>query len=47
MKSAWDTLHPGRAWADNAEQPNPKSADEIAQIVIAFLEDNAKTKAKT
>ena len=47
MKSAWDTLHPGRAWADNVEQPNPKSADEIAQTVIAFLDEYATAKTET
>jgi len=38
MKSAWDTLHPGRPWADNVERQNPKTADEISSEVEAYLE---------
>ena len=38
MKSAWDTLHPGRAWAENVERPNPKTAEQISAEVIAYLE---------
>jgi hypothetical protein len=37
-KSAWDTLHPGRTWADKVKQPNDKSAEEIKKMVIAYLE---------
>ncbi len=36
-KSAWDTLHPGRAWAEKVEQPNDKSAEQIAKDVVAYL----------
>jgi hypothetical protein len=38
MKSAWDTLHPGRAWADNVERPNPKTMGHIAAEVATYLE---------
>jgi hypothetical protein len=37
-KSAWDTLHPGRSWAEKVEQPNDKSVEEIQQAVAAYLE---------
>lgn len=37
MKSAWDTLHPGRPWAENVEQPNPKTAEDISRIVVSYL----------
>jgi len=36
-KSAWDTLHPGRPWAEKVEQPNDKSAEQIAKDVVAYL----------
>ncbi len=36
-KSAWDTLHPGRSWAGKVEQPNDKSAEQIAKDVVASL----------
>ena len=36
-KSPWDTLHPGRKWAEKVQRPNDKSADQIAKDVIAFL----------
>lgn len=36
-KSAWDTLHPGRAWAERGEQPNRKSAEHIAMDIAAEL----------
>ncbi|MGB8657133.1 MAG: Eco29kI family restriction endonuclease [Candidatus Zixiibacteriota bacterium] len=36
-KSAWDTLHPGRQWAEKVEQPNDKSAEQIAKDVAAYL----------
>jgi hypothetical protein len=38
MKSAWDTLHPGRPWAESVERPNNKTAEEIAKEIVAFLE---------
>jgi hypothetical protein len=37
-KSAWDTLHPGRSWAEKVEQPNDKTAEEIKKAVVAYLE---------
>ncbi len=37
-KSAWDTLHPGRAWAENVVQPNDKTAEQICDAIIAYLE---------
>ena len=37
MKSPWDTLHPGRPWAEKVEQPNTKTAEEISREVIAYL----------
>ena len=36
-KSAWDTLHPGRPWAEKVEQPNDKSAEQIAKDVVVYL----------
>jgi hypothetical protein len=36
-KSAWDTLHPGRPWAEKVEQPNDKSAEQITKDIIAWL----------
>jgi len=38
MKSAWDTLHPGRCWAEKVERPNAKSAEEITKAVADYLE---------
>jgi hypothetical protein len=38
MKSAWDTLHPGRLWAEKVERPNMKSAGDIEKEVVAYLE---------
>jgi hypothetical protein len=36
-KSAWDTLHPGRQWAEKVKRPNDKSAEQIAEDVVAYL----------
>lgn len=36
-KSAWDTLHPGRPWAEKVKQPNSKSSEQIKKDVIAYL----------
>lgn len=36
-KSAWDTLYPGRAWAEKGEQPNRKSAEQIAMDIAVEL----------
>jgi hypothetical protein len=41
MKSAWDTLHPGRTWADNVERPNLKTAEQIAAEIAEYLEANS------
>jgi hypothetical protein len=38
MKSAWDTLHPGRPWAENVERPNTRTAKDISREVISYLE---------
>ena len=35
-KSRWDTLHPGRAWAELCS-PNTESAEQIAQDVRDYL----------
>jgi hypothetical protein len=37
-KSAWDTLHPGRLWAEKVKQPNDKSAEQIAKDIVAYLD---------
>jgi len=37
QKSQWDTLHPGRAWADKLKN-NSMSHDEIVERVLRFLE---------
>lgn len=44
IKSRWDTLHPGRSWADKVERPNPKTAEEIASLVVAILEGKKEPK---
>jgi len=36
-KSAWDTLHPGRPWANNVEQPNDKTAEQISNAIVQYL----------
>lgn len=35
--SAWDTLHPGRAWVTKLTQPNLQSPQQIADVVRAAL----------
>ncbi|MFZ0886822.1 MAG: Eco29kI family restriction endonuclease [Candidatus Binataceae bacterium] len=42
MKSAWDTLHPGRSWAENVERPNTRSAEQISAEVVAYLDSTPK-----
>ena len=37
-KSAWDTLHPGRPWAEKGEQPNDKFVEQIERDVVAYLD---------
>lgn len=36
-KSAWDTLHPGRPWAEAVVRPNDKTANQIERDVITYL----------
>ena len=36
-KSAWDTLHPGRPWAQKVKKQNIKSAELIKKEVTAYL----------
>jgi len=36
VRSWWDTLHPGRTWADNL-QPSPRDPEAIARDVEEFL----------
>jgi hypothetical protein len=38
-KSAWDSLHPGRSWAEKVQQPNDKSPKEIEEEVVAYLSE--------
>ena len=38
MKSSWDTLHPGRPWAEKVEKPNNKSADELSDDISSYLD---------
>jgi hypothetical protein len=40
-KSAWDTLHPGRKWAEGVLKPNSKAAKEIEKHIISYLENQA------
>ena len=44
-KSAWDTLHPGRGWADHVTGENIKTAqlitDAIAAHIDRFISDNS------
>ena len=37
MRPRWDTLHPGRTWADTL-QPRTETADDIMQDAISYLE---------
>lgn len=41
MKSAWDTLHPGRPWAEKVERPNNKNAEEISREIASCLDAQA------
>ncbi len=41
MKSAWDTLHPGRSWAEKVEQPNNKTVEEISAVIMSYLATRA------
>lgn len=43
-KSKWDTLHPGRAWAEKLGR-SPVGAKAIEQEVRAFLAENAPDQA--
>lgn len=36
MRSAWDTIHPGRSWAEH-EQPREETADDILRRVADFF----------
>lgn len=36
-KSAWDTLHPGRPWAEQVKRRNDKTAGQIARDVVTYL----------
>lgn len=36
-KSAWDTLHSGRLWAEKVEEPNDKTSEDISREVVASL----------
>jgi hypothetical protein len=47
MKSAWDTLHPGRAWAEKVERPNPRSESQIVDSVRKHLASILSEKAET
>ncbi len=38
-RSPWDTLHPGREWADSSEE-NQKSYEQIVQQIAHHLEKN-------
>ena len=40
-KSAWDTLHSGRAWAKDVQRAHACSVEEITRQVIAHLEANS------
>lgn len=37
MKSAWDTLHPGRGWSQHVERPNPSTVEDITQTISDYL----------
>ncbi|MBA2316955.1 MAG: Eco29kI family restriction endonuclease [Euzebyales bacterium] len=37
--SAWDTLHPGRAWVEKLEEPNERTRGELEQLVAEHLAD--------
>lgn len=38
QKSAWDTLHPGRTWADRC-RPNEKTADHWLSLIEKYMDD--------
>jgi len=42
MRSAWDVVHPGRAWADRCAA-NPRSAEDYIRDITIFLETADKT----
>jgi hypothetical protein len=44
MKSVWDTLHAGRAWAENVERPNPRTIDAISEGVVKYLESEGEAE---
>ena len=41
MRPSWDTLHPGRNWAEKC-QPSKKSENEIQEDVLQYFRDNNK-----
>ena len=43
QRSAWDTLHPGRAWAARLA-PNKRSKDDIEQCVTEYLREKVLNK---
>lgn len=36
-RSAWDTIHPGRSWAERLNQPHQVTSDELNQRIEEFL----------
>lgn len=36
-RSAWDTIHPGRSWAERLNTPHQVTAEELNQRVEEFL----------
>lgn len=37
MKSTWDTMHPGRPWAEKVVKINTKNAEDISREITAYL----------
>lgn len=46
MKSAWDTLHPGRPWSENVKRSNPRSAKDISKEVVSYLESPTRGRMR-
>lgn len=46
QKSAWDTFHPGRTWADKLQSSYSQTSDQLESRVHAFLAgENVPTKS--
>ena len=45
-RSAWDTVHPGRLWANQLASPNEHPAADLEDLIVKFLAgENVPTKS--